>query len=232
MRNKSLRNKGKYEVFLYNISMKDTMIKEEWRPVKVWKKGVLYDYTGKYEVSNLGRVKSIKFQKAKLLKPGKAKNGYLLVRLYASENSWTFYLHRLVWEAFNGKILEGIQVNHKNEIKTDNRLENLNLMTPKENCNWGTAQDRKRKSMKEKHRYLTEEHKQKLLEGRKKSNTYRNHTDYRVKIVQQYDVEGNLLTEYNSISEASKKTGCSKSVIWNSCKNNFGYHKNFVWEFK
>lgn len=49
------------------------------------------------------------------------------------------YVHRLVWESFKGEIPDGMQINHLNEIKDDNRLENLNLVTPKENINYGTA---------------------------------------------------------------------------------------------
>ena len=51
-------------------------------------------------------------------------------------------VHRLVFEAFNGPIPEGLQVNHINEIKTDNSLSNLNLMTCKENINFGTRNER------------------------------------------------------------------------------------------
>ena len=44
-------------------------------------------------------------------------------------------VHRLIWEAFNGKIPEGLQIDHINTIRNDNRLSNLRLVTPKENCN-------------------------------------------------------------------------------------------------
>ena len=54
--------------------------------------------------------------------------------------------HRLVWIVFNGPIPEGMQVNHINEDKSDNRLENLNLMTPSENINWGTCIERRAKT--------------------------------------------------------------------------------------
>ena len=51
----------------------------------------------------------------------------------------------MVWEAFNEPIPEGLQINHLNENKADNRLENLSLCTPKENTNYGTCIARRAK---------------------------------------------------------------------------------------
>ena len=50
----------------------------------------------------------------------------------------SYTVHRLVWQAFNGPIPEGYQVNHLSEKKIQNNLDNLNLMTAKENNNWGS----------------------------------------------------------------------------------------------
>lgn len=44
-----------------------------------------------------------------------------------------FYVHHVVWIFFNGRIPQGKQINHKNFIRSDNRLSNLELVTPKEN---------------------------------------------------------------------------------------------------
>lgn len=44
-------------------------------------------------------------------------------------------IHRLIWEAFKGKIPEGYEIDHINTVRNDNRLENLRLVTHKENCN-------------------------------------------------------------------------------------------------
>ena len=58
-------------------------------------------------------------------------NGYITVTL----NGKQLLAHRIVWKAFNGEIPEGMEVDHINTIRDDNRLENLRLTTPKENRN-------------------------------------------------------------------------------------------------
>lgn len=107
-------------------------------------------YNTNYMVSNFGRVKSLNYNhyqgKEHILKQAKTRIGYLQVGLYKNGKRRNFLVHRLVWEAFNGPIPEGMQINHLNEEKTDNRLENLSLMTAKENHNWGTINARISKS--------------------------------------------------------------------------------------
>ena len=105
---------------------------------EIWKN--IPNYEG-YQVSNLGRVKSFYGLKEKILKP-KITRGYYQVHLHKNSIGKWYSIHRLVFEAFNGTIPEGLQVNHINEVKTDNKLENLNLMTAKENCNWGTRNEK------------------------------------------------------------------------------------------
>jgi hypothetical protein len=121
---------------------------EKWRDIE--------GYEGLYQVSNFGRVRSLDrvvFQKNRwgqlwkvtykgtILKQYKQPY-YLEVDLCKDGVKKHHLVHRIEYEAFNGKIPEGMQVNHINEIKTDNRLENLNLMTPSENINWGTRNER------------------------------------------------------------------------------------------
>lgn len=110
---------------------------------EIWKD--IEGYEGLYQVSNLGNVKSLKYMRTNIphnLKKHLTPKGYYQVCLQTG--SWHKYplVHRLVYEAFVGKIPEGMQVNHINETKTDNRPENLNLMTPKENVNFGTRNER------------------------------------------------------------------------------------------
>lgn len=95
-----------------------------------------------YQASDQGNVKSLNYNhtgKEQLLKPGKNTSGYLQVVLCKDGVPKPRLVSLLVWEAFNGPIPEGYEVNHINENKEDNRLENLNLMTRKENVNWGTG---------------------------------------------------------------------------------------------
>lgn len=120
------------------------MFREIWKPIP--------GYEGLYWASDLGRVKSLgndKKRKEKILRPRKTK-GYLQVALCKDGKVKRLYVHRLVWIAFNGPIPEGYDCNHINEDKTDCRLANLNLMTRKENINWGTHNRRMAKTQSKK----------------------------------------------------------------------------------
>lgn len=118
------------------------MIQEE-----IWKD--IPEYEGMYQVSNLGRVKSLPrtityrdgrkgLFKETILKQGISRKGYLKVYLSKKSKKYTVSVHKLVAMAFLGFIptgtTKGLVVDHKNEIKTDNRVENLQLITNRENC--------------------------------------------------------------------------------------------------
>ena len=90
-----------------------------------------------YEVSNFGDVKSLKYGKERILKPAPNSNGYLQVDLRKKGERKIRKVHKLVAEAFldhkpNGHILV---INHINLNKLDNRLENLEIVTTRENTN-------------------------------------------------------------------------------------------------
>lgn len=99
-----------------------------------------------YEVYSDGKIWSYKTKR--FLKQATNKGGYQVVALYDNEGKEKMYLvHRIVYEAVSGEpIPEHLQVNHINEDKTDNRFENLNLMTPKQNTNWGSGRERMAKA--------------------------------------------------------------------------------------
>lgn len=72
--------------------------------------------------------------------------GYWYVGLMDNDGKQhNFILQRLIWIAVNGNIPEGLQVNHIDENKSNNSITNLNLMTCKENCNFGTRNTRRAK---------------------------------------------------------------------------------------
>lgn len=156
---------------------------------EIWKD--IEGYEGKYQVSNLGRVKSLsnnKTKKEKILKPRKDKDGYLLVTLCKNGKNKTYKVHRLVVENFMGKPLDKdyYSVNHIDEGKSNNKLENLQYCTVKYNANYGTRNERMSKS------------KNKPVIGINKINGY--------------------ICEFNSISEAGIVTTINISNIAECCK--------------
>lgn len=129
-------------------------MKEIWRPIK--------EYLDLYEVSNWGRVRSLdrymnqvgggkQFRKGKILKPLNYRgNGYLCVQLMNNSSHKLVYIHRLVAEAFIPNPDSLPCVNHKDENKENNRVENLEWCTHSYNNTYGTAKERgdKKKSKK------------------------------------------------------------------------------------
>jgi hypothetical protein len=89
------------------------------------------EYEGVYRVSNLGRVKSLKQGKDKILKTRDNGRGYMQVSLRKEGERKRFLVHRLVMFTFLGE--SDMDVNHINGIKADNHLENLEYCTRSEN---------------------------------------------------------------------------------------------------
>ncbi len=125
---------------------------EIWKPVKGFEN---------YEVSNLGQVKSLNYNRtkeAKILKPWVDKYGYLRVNLSKNGKGYAKKVHRLVASAFIPNIGDNPQVNHIDGDKTNNKVDNLEWVTCKENIQhaWNTGLSR-----------MTKKHKKKLSESHK-----------------------------------------------------------------
>lgn len=96
--------------------------------MEAWKQLVAFPV---YEVSDAGRVRRIWKKGPVLLSPCVQNNGYMKITLRRnSAEQKTALVHRLVAAAFIGEAGAGMQVNHKNGDKTDNRLANLEYITP------------------------------------------------------------------------------------------------------
>ena len=109
-------------------------IAERWKQVK--------GYEGRYEVSDHGKVRSLNYRMkkgvTKLLRPARNSDGYLNVHLYAEDGGRTIKVHRLVAQAFLANPDELPEVNHKNEVKSDNRVVNLEWCERTYNTRYGT----------------------------------------------------------------------------------------------
>ena len=104
------------------------------------------DYEGHYQVSNFGRVKSIKFGKEIILKQKQCMDGYYYVNLSKNGIVKNYYVHRLVAEAFLPNPDNLPQVNHKDECKTNNVVTNLEWCSAQYNNTYGTRNERSTKS--------------------------------------------------------------------------------------
>ena len=96
-----------------------------------------------YEVSDQGRVKSIGYGDVRILRPIRDQDGYLLVNLYKNGEKKMCKVHRLVAQAFIQNPDNLPQVNHKDENKTNNYVQNLEWCDSKYNNNYGTSNQRR-----------------------------------------------------------------------------------------
>jgi len=186
------------------------MDKEVWVPV--------YGYENFYAVSNLGNVKSLSRViiyitgkkitiKEKPLKPFSLKNGYCRFPLCTDHKKITALVHRVVATAFIPNPENKRTVNHKNGIKKDNRVENLEWATNSEN-NRHSYRVLGRKSM-----FLGKKGEKSLLSKR----------------LIQMTINGDIVAEYVSRTIAAEKTGISRQAITDCIYGRSKSSGGFVW---
>lgn len=173
------------------------MIEEQWLDIP--------GYEGLYQISNFGRVKSFYFKNPRILKPHKVK-GYSNVELYKNKKKKQFYIHRLVMENFcpieNMNVLD---VNHKDEDKSNNHISNLEWMTHKDNLNYGSRAEKARMKM----------------QGKNSSRSKK------VRCIEKDVI-------YEALREAERQLGIPATNISKACKGKIktagGYHWEYVEE--
>ena len=107
---------------------------EIWRDIE--------GYENLYQVSNLGRVRSLKYNKEKILKPANNGGGYLKVGLSQNNKTKQYLVHRLVATAFIPNPNNLPVVNHKDEKHSNNSVDNLEWCTSEYNSTYGTRIER------------------------------------------------------------------------------------------
>lgn len=195
-------------------------MEEEWRDIK--------DFEGWYQVSNLGRVRSVDriitfrdgrkrmFQGQILQCNTITSSGYYQAKLKKNEKTTFVYVHRLVAEQFCPNPENKPTVNHNDENKLNNRADNLCWMTQGENNTFNGL------SYRRKYNYSVncKESLKRVQESNKKP-------------VAQYDLHGNYINTYACAQEAIKAVGLKRiNCISRACREPYriagGYHWKYV----
>lgn len=184
-------------------------MEEIWKPIKGYEE---------YEVSNLGRVRSLpkitrsvvpdRYNSTRILKQSPDGKGYMMVWLYKGKKRKTMKVHRLVANAFISNPECKPQIDHINAVKTDNRVCNLRWCTEKENSNNPITVKRNREA----HFGI-------------KSGCNRE--------VLQYTMNGDFVRMWESINDIERELGISHAHIVGCCKG-YKYKKSaggFIWKY-
>lgn len=173
-------------------------LKEEWRPID--------GFGGQYLVSSLGRVLSLpkcQHNAPLILKP--KNDGYLRVTLFKDKKHRAYPVHRLVAEAFIPNTRGCPQVNHIDEDKTNNRVDNLEWVTVKENANHGTRKAR--------------------IKAKQLNNVH-------ACPVEQMDENGNIVARYASCSEIPRVTRFKRNNIVECLRGRINTAYGFKWRYE
>lgn len=162
-------------------------------------------YEGLYQVSDTGEVMNVRT--GKILKAGETKSGYLKVALSKDGIKKWYAVHRIVASTFIPNPLNLPCVNHRNEVKTDNRVENLEYCTVAYNNSYGTRLKR-----------VSE----KKINGKK------------AKVVLQFSLDGTFIKEFPSVREVERQLGFFQSHISDCCRGNTRRrtYKGYIWKYK
>lgn len=165
------------------IKTKRRDLMENWKPV--------VGFESVYEVSDAGEVRCIN-QPDKYRKVSTSRTGYQFVRLYTPERERkNKFVHRLVADAFIPNPDQKTQVNHKDGNKSNNRVDNLEWVTPAENIKHAFAS-------------LGRTSPQKGVTGKQNKNSIP---------VYQYSLDGNFVKAYDGVSDAARAIGCNACSI-------------------
>lgn len=173
---------------------------------EIWKEIKLKGLQGEYKVSNIGNVLSLNYNKTgipRLMTKTKHGRGYLVVGLPVNGKNTQFKVHRLVAEAFIPNPDNLPMINHRNEVKTDNRVENLEWCDAKYNSNYGTRNQRLSKN--------------------------KNDKAWDSKPVLQFTLDGKFIKEWPSMMEL-KRNGFHN--ISYACNGHYNQCYGFKWCFK
>ena len=177
---------------------------------EIWKD--ILGYEGKYMVSNWGRVKSLNYHrtsKERILKGRKTKNGYLHVKLYKDGKGKWYFVHRLVAEVFLENPKGYNEVNHRDENKQNNCVDNLEWCSRQYN---NTYNGRAKKV------------------GKKAGKKNTNHPKLSRRIIGINKVNG-LILEFPSTKEASRQTDINQGNICSCLKGRQKSAGGYVWYY-
>lgn len=189
--------------------------------MEIWKD--IKGYEGLYQISNLGRIKSfLRFNGHKYINREKIlkwqNNNYPTVRLANNGQIKQYLVHRLVAETFIPNYENKPCVNHKNGNKKDNRADNLEWVTHKENTVHAYNHNLIKKTSIKK--------KTTILENVKKAWAANK------KAVNQYDLDGNFLKQWNSMSEASSFLKVTVTGISDCCRGKWRTSGGYIWKYE
>lgn len=188
---------------------------EEWRDIK--------GYEGLYQVSNLGRVKSLRYKRGeqeKILDGWISKEGYRKVSFYKDNKRKDYLVHRLVAESFIPNPNNKPFIDHIDTNRTNNKIDNLRWATQKENCN--NVISKKNYVDSSKQLYISGKS-NKIIGAKGKDNP-------RSKKIVQLTLNNEPIKIWDSIREVGRH-GFLSSCVGHCCRGKRKTHKGFKWMY-